>query len=536
VRRRDFLSSSIKFAALSWSARMWEGVSFAGEGQAARNKMVGMYIHEGWPYNHPYAARTWTLEDYRGYADGLRKMGFNTLIIWPALEIMPDPLTSSDRANIIKTEKVIDMLHTEFRMKAYLTLCPNIVAENRRASRYTFERRPLFSYMHFVNPADHDFVKRMIDWREKLLRPLAKMDGIAIIDSDPGGYPGSNNQQFANLLEAHRKMLNRLRPGIELCYWMHVGWEGYCRFYATGKFTWGTPAEARDILRRLKALDLDPWQITIHTMEAPPNGTDLALAEEMGLAGNALAFNYGAIEGEPSFPMTNFGGEGAYKAGQAGAPGGVVGNAQTHCVQLPNTFAFVRGARGESLPRESDYAQFAEELIPGEGEEIVRGWQALAGKDAGAMRKRAGELERVMYKELRGGRLQGLLFGSPQRFLSDLVMELRMRAAYTDFLLASGQNQDVKKAFQAFLKETKEWQGRTGYQSLWVWPDLNKALRKLNSPRINRMLDSENFETINLHFPGRTPFARVQNFDKMFDHATPRLIETMSEVAEESRS
>ena len=28
--------------------------------------VLGMYVHEGWPYNHPYAARTWTVEDWRG--------------------------------------------------------------------------------------------------------------------------------------------------------------------------------------------------------------------------------------------------------------------------------------------------------------------------------------------------------------------------------------------------------------------------------------------------------------------------------------
>src|SRR2546423_1870960 len=33
----------------------------------AEEKMVGMYIHQHWPYNHPYCARTWTVEDWRGY-------------------------------------------------------------------------------------------------------------------------------------------------------------------------------------------------------------------------------------------------------------------------------------------------------------------------------------------------------------------------------------------------------------------------------------------------------------------------------------
>src|SRR5437870_2445232 len=60
-------------------------------------KMVGMYIHQHWPYNHPYCARTWTVQEWRGYVGGLKKIGYNTILIWPMLETMPDPLTPSDK-------------------------------------------------------------------------------------------------------------------------------------------------------------------------------------------------------------------------------------------------------------------------------------------------------------------------------------------------------------------------------------------------------------------------------------------------------
>ncbi len=73
--------------------------------------VVGMYVHQHWPYNHPYAARTWTLEDWRGFAGGLKQLGYNTIMIWPMLEIMPDPLTPSDVASLEKHARVMDMLH-----------------------------------------------------------------------------------------------------------------------------------------------------------------------------------------------------------------------------------------------------------------------------------------------------------------------------------------------------------------------------------------------------------------------------------------
>lgn len=523
MERRSFVR--LLGGAAGWALDPGTPNSLLAAGEAPPDGMLGMYIHEGWPYNHPYAARTWTLEDWRGYADGLRRMGYNTLVIWPMVETMPNPLTPSDRENISKTGKVIDMLHHELGMRAYLTLCPNTVVNNPVASQYTFERRYLYSSSTYLNPADYSAVRKMVEWREELLRPMAKMDGIVIIDSDPGGYPGSTNDQFVNLLMEHRRMLNRLRPGIELVYWMHVGWQAYCRYYATGKFAWGTPAEALDVLTKLKQADPSPWRITIHTMNAPPNGTDLQLARKMGLASTSLAFNYGAIEGEPSFPMTNFGGHEAFNAGGAPAPGGVVGNAQTHCVQLPNTFAFARGAKKQPVS-EADYVQFADQLLAGQGPLIVRSWKALAANDPNAMREMAGKLEALESAQLSSGPLRGLLFGKPRRFVSDLKYELRQRAAYLDLLASSGDHLDRQK-FRAFLNATVTWQGIHGYQTVWMWPGMAEVLRKLQSPVIDRMLTEADYHNTQLVGKGNTPFERHQNFFRQWDTYTPRLIAAM---------
>jgi hypothetical protein len=505
---------------------------FAGGGdQGIVNDVLGMYIHEGWPYKHPYAARTWTVEDWRGYADGLKKIGYNTLAIWPVLETMPNPLTPSDRASIEKTAKVIDLLHDEFGMGTLLTIAPNVVVKNQVAANYRFESRYLYGSSSYLNPADPVAMGRMIKWREELLRPLAKMDGLVIIDSDPGGYPGSTNDQFVNLLMEHRKMLNRLRPGIELCYWMHVGWQAYCRYYATGNFAWGTPAEAEDILTKLKKADPSPWRITIHTMDPPPNGTDLQLAQRMGLVASSLAFNYGAIEGEPSFPMTNFGGNAAFKAGAARAPGGVVGNAQTHCVQLPNTFAFARGAKGQPVS-EDDYVQFANELLTGQGQLVVQTWKALVGSDTKLMCAMADKLHALRIQDLVPGRLKGLLFGSPQRFISDLIYELRMQAAYLDLVAASKDKVDKEK-FRAFLAATEAWQGIHGYQTVWLWPGMAEVLKKLKSPVIDKLLAEADYMNTQSTSTGDTPFERQQNFCRQWDAYTPRIIAAMEQALKE---
>lgn len=114
MKRRQLLCFMGGVAGLASYSNIRNSFVTGQDGQNSSASVLGTYVHEGWPYNHPYAARTGTVEDGRGYADGLKRLGYNTLAIWTALKTMPDPLTPSDRANIEKTAQVIDVLHNEF--------------------------------------------------------------------------------------------------------------------------------------------------------------------------------------------------------------------------------------------------------------------------------------------------------------------------------------------------------------------------------------------------------------------------------------
>ena len=488
------------------------------------NRMIGLYIHQHWPYSHPYAARTWTLEDWRGWADGLQKLGYNTFLIWPLLETIPEPMTPSDRAYLTKLGKVIEMLHHDFQMRAYLVLCPNIRSNNGADSRAPFEKRHYYYCDELVNPGDPVALSRLIQWRETLLKPLQNADGIAIIDSDPGCYPGSTNAEFVHLLAEHRKMFDRLRPGIELIYWMHAGWRGWSRFYETGKLLLGTPEEQQDTLTQLKAINPEPWGLA--------NG--LAYAEKLGIPEKVISFNYGRIEGEPSFPMTNFSGQSAYEGGKAPTARGVMGNAQTHCVQLPNIFAFARGAAGQSLTDE-DYHQFANDLIPGQGALIVEGWKNVAGSDPVAMSATAAKLEQVAVGVPKGGSLKGLLFGDPQRFLRDLVKMLRLRAAIEEMAAVTAKKENPKPALRNLVRAAEIWQRQHGYQNNWYDPKLHQALRNLNSPAINAVLNVT-YEAREPFSPGiHTPAAQVQQNFRSIETYTPRLLTAMNQALREMK-
>jgi hypothetical protein len=200
----------------------------------------------------------------------------------------------------------------------------------------------------------------------------------------------------------------------------------------------------------------------------------------------------------------------------------VVGNAQTHCVQLPNTFALARGATGKAPPTERDYVEFANDLISGQGQLILQGWRSLAADEPEPMRRAADKLEALANRELRPGRLKGLLFGDPRRFITDLVMELRLKAAYADFVMAAKRNQDVKEQLSGFIEAAEAWQQRHGYECAWSWPKLAETLKTLKSPAIDAVLDEKG--------EGSTPTDRVADQLRKMESDTSRLLAAMRET------
>lgn len=493
------------------------------KGKEMPSKMIGMYVHQHWSYKHPYAARTWTLEDWHGYLDGIHRLGYNTVMVWPVLETMPNPLTESDKANLGRISKVIDMAHDDFGMRVIITLCPNVAARDSEAAKYTFEKRPFFHTDRRIDPGDPVELGKLIAWREELFKPLAKADGVSIIDSDPGGYPGSNDAEFVNLLRAHRGMLDRLRTGIALYYWIHVGWQAYCDYYLTGEFRMGKQEEVEGALKMLAKANPEPWGIL--------SGWGPDKWDAIGLHDRVISFSYGAIEGEPTFPMTNFGGDSAWKAGSASGALGVMGNSQTHCLQIPNALAFVRGAQGKPA-NEADYAALANDLLVGQGEAIVAAWKALSNVDGNAMKAASNALKSLSSSDLGPGPLKGLLFGDPQRFVNDLVTQLDAKAALEDVHAAlAAEPQDkvrIGESFRLFVTAIDAWQKQHGYCNFWAWERMEQALARLNNPGINAVLETRNYKG-----EGATPFERIQNGFSATETFTLRLIEAMKAAADE---
>ena len=483
------------------------------------DRKLGMYIHQHWPYNNPYCARTWSRDDWRGYADGLTRLGFNTVLIWPMAEFIPDPPTQSDIAHLEKIRDVIAMLKSEFAMTVYVVLCPNVAPIDDEARKTTFENRHFFYCDMRVNPGDPAAMDQLMERRAKLMPYLAETDGVAIIDSDPGGYPGSTNQEFVDLMVRHRLLFDRFRPGIELIYWMHAGWLGYNRFYQTGVLEFSTEDENADCLQRLADAAPEPWSIA--------NG--LEVARKVGLEHKVMSYNYGRIEGEPSYPRTNWTGAFAYEGGSAPGPLGVMGNAQTHCVQLPNTFAFAQGAKGLPLD-DSATLGFAEQLLPGLGETVLAGWKAMGSDDSGVMRAAANDLESIPDDAIVLGPLKGLLFGNGRRFLNDLVLQLRQEAAYNDLRQCDGR--PSIELVRAFSEAADAWQGAHGYENSWWMPDIDATLRKIGHPAVDAIL-GEIWNPFALPEGGIdcSGYEYVANVLRTAESFTPRLLAALREAS-----
>ena len=65
---------------------------------ASKEPVRGFYLHACWDYAHPFAVRKWTAADYQGVFRLLRRMGYNTVMLWPVTEAIPAPLSQADAA------------------------------------------------------------------------------------------------------------------------------------------------------------------------------------------------------------------------------------------------------------------------------------------------------------------------------------------------------------------------------------------------------------------------------------------------------
>jgi hypothetical protein len=452
-----------------------------------------MYVHMHWSYGHPYAARTWTMEDWRGYASGLKALGYNMILIWPVTDTMPDPLTPSDCAHLKKISGIVDMLHDEFGMAVMITAGPNCTG-NEAAAQYTFETRPFFTTERRLNPGDPGELARLIDFRRRLMKDyFGRVDGFVTIDSDPGGYIGSTNAEFVQLLWAHLDMLEDVAPGATLYYWMWHGWERYNRGWR-----WKQGEDVSGIPEK------DDWSEVLAELVKQPdrrwalmscNDNHHPCIERFGVGSRTLYNPYSTVEMEPSIPLTNYSPGLVEKAlalsARFGMKHGTLANSQTHVAQVPQTYLYSHFACGGTTAS-LDLRGFADGLLPGHADLLAEAWEAIGGEDVERQRRAAAAVTKSAGAgSFRSGPFSGMLFGSASRYLEDLGMMLNFRADMQAFARVAGEAQAWRPALARLHRSWSAWQCRTGFNDFFMGPPdeiLYKPLKALQRPELEPVL------------------------------------------------
>ncbi len=405
----------------------------------------------------------------------------------------PEP-NASDRAWLRLLGQVIDLAHKRYDMAVSMVVCPNTIG-NERSAGYEFATRPYFVCEWKINPADPAQVRIFLEGRRRQLEPLAGADSLAVIDSDPGGYIGSTNPEFVELMAQQMGVFRSFHAGAELIYWMLFGWERYNLFWAetqrTGNlsalFTQYDKNDFAETLSGMKSRIAEPWSVFAST---PQHNAAL---DALDLRSKAMWYPYGVIEGEPTFPFTNCGparlAEKLTPEGFAAYPRGAMANSQTHCLQVPGACIYAHLAQGGTLAS-LDLASYAERMLPGLGEPIAKAWSLLESGEGGAIRSAAADLRAAAHPPYRQGPLSGLLFGDAQRFLDDLLTNLSLRAALVDLAAAAG-SAALPRALRAVLDVLGPYDQRLGFLDAYGGPffdAFNKPLGALGDAALGAVL------------------------------------------------
>jgi hypothetical protein len=202
----------------------------------------------------------------------------------------------------------------------------------------------------------------------------------------------------------------------------------------------------------------------------------------------------------------------------------VFANAQTHCLQLPNTLLFARTALGKVTGAE-DYVAFAERLLPGHGPEIVDAWTHLPDEHGGAddREQAAAGMRRIADSAPAVGDLGGLMVGGAARFLEDLALQLELKAALDRMaaVLATdgAECAEARSVLKEFVAALRVWSGRHAYCNQWGWARMETALAAFDLPTVSSALADRTYVG-----EGDTPFARVQNGFRKIEQFVPRFM------------
>lgn len=424
----------------------------------------GLYLHQHWRYNNPYATWSWSVEDWKHSIDLAAYMRVNLVMFWPHMDMLAPPLTPAEHDRLADLREVIDYAHRERNIKVWLIEAPNVMLDSKEAKALPLEGRDYYAFHYkgkgLKNPGDLKDFEAMMANRTALYKDVPNADGYGYIDSDPGGWDGSPSSAFVDLLVGNRKLLNQYhqQPSqAALLYWVWGSW-------GTGTVEENWRNAMADFQNRVSP----PRQFLLGW--AP----HVTIAKELGVLGESIFFPYGVIEGEPTFPLTSINFAEIrrsldFASAQNGLEG-VMANAQTLFVQIPNLYCFFSAAWTGTVP-ESDRTSLrslARLILPSHSELLADGWTQLNGVDSATALSIAAKLEALAHgaQTGRAGTLGESIFPDQLLIVRDLATMLRIHAGALNVKEQVEKGRpasEVSEALNTYFREMLNWQKNNGF-------------------------------------------------------------------------
>ncbi len=420
----------------------------------------GMYAHQHWAYNHPYALRTWSIEEWKQYVDMLAIMGVNLFQIWSMAGILQFPLSEGDEAFLRRYPPVIDHARNNHGMTVFIGECANNMCRDGDVPPIT--ERLYFDVEEVKDPSDPKQMQELSDARAAFYRICHNADGYWILDSDPGQWEGSPSSEFVDILMMNRELITQhttLGAEAKLIYWMWIGW-------GTGEREDNWRATLTDMIAR----NPEPWWMTT-AWEGHWKVTD-----ELGLDDRIIYYPYGAIEPEPSMPYTTVVPDVIPELlnvpERVDRIRGIMGNAQTPLCQLPNMYFFTRASWDldrRDADREEVMRELAGLIYPEQAELITRCWMSLGSPEAPDAEALADHLAEIESRGQLGrpGPIGLKLFPDFGQVARDLAEQLRIHGVAMRFCEMSRRSDDeasLLDQLKRYCLLSLAWRKRNGFR------------------------------------------------------------------------
>ena len=460
-------------------------------------ELRGIHLN-GWPLKYPYAFRTWKEEDWKRFVDLAWAQKVNLFYLWPFMEVIPLPLSKEDQSYLEEVRRVIDYAQKQRGMQVWIMQSANRIGVSDCGSadpRYrTYWVNP--ECQKDMNPADPNEFANIMSHFEAFYKVVNNADGFCMIDSDPGGWPGSPLSDQAKIFNGARKLLNEYSikgEQTKLIDWMWLGWGRHPTGSESGK---NAIVFMQDTIRNFKDNLAEPWELIAGI------SSYLESAQKESALKRTTFLQYGAIEMEPAFPATNLGFEPVQKVFDiaAGYPQlkGIMGNNELMVLQLPRTFFFFRTAWDTAYKTRDErevLLELGEQLYPGHKELVADAFLALRQDDpdkvASAL-KGISELVNLS-TSARAGALSRFLFPDQLAVARNLVQQLQIRSARQAFIKGMQGKPSLEESKQlvtTYFDRLLAWNQDTGWDkmidiTIWRTPiydegkDLSQAMSQL---------------------------------------------------------